>query len=98
MALPDPGIWGIRAHEGDFAMRYTSCAAALLMGIVLLPSLAHATYVTNSPDPFAGGVISLTYPVVQERPFGYAQTFYLVNNVETNNTITGGNEVLNYNT
>jgi len=78
-------------------MRYTACAAALLTGIVLLPSVAHATYVTNSPDPFAGGVITLTYPVIQQRPFGYVQTFDLVNIVETNNNITGGNNVLDYN-
>ena len=78
-------------------MRYTSCAATLLTGIVLLPSVAHATYVTNSPDPFAGGVITVTYPVIQHRPFGDVQTFDFVNIVETNNNITGGNNVLDYN-
>lgn len=78
-------------------MRYTSCAAALLTGIALLPSVAHATYISSTPDPFAGGVITVTYPAIQHRLFGYVQTFDFVNIVETSNNIIGGNDVLDYN-
>jgi hypothetical protein len=75
-----------------------SLAGLLCLAAGVLPSTAHAQFITNSPDPFQGSLITLEAPSPQPfPPLGFAQ-IYTINNIsETNNMVMGGNDVIDYN-
>lgn len=69
------------------------CLAASL----LLPSKAEAQFITNSPDPFQGSMLTLQAPAPEPYPpLGFTQTLAVTNIAETNNTIVSGNDVIDY--
>jgi hypothetical protein len=74
-----------------------SSAGLLCLIAGLSPTAAQAQFITNSPDPFQGSVVTLQSPAPQFYGLGYAQTVTLDSITETNNTITGGNDVIDYN-
>ena len=61
--------------------------------IALATTRADASFISNSPDPMVGGNIVTTGAF--QSPFGYV-TNVVTNISETSNTITAGNDVIDY--
>src|SRR5579871_683178 len=75
----------------------SSVGLLCLTASLLLPSKAHAQFVTNSPDPFQGSILTLQSPGVQAfLPLGYAKIYTITDIMETNNMISGSDDVIDY--
>jgi hypothetical protein len=71
-------------------------AVALVIGSAAATA-AHASFLSNAPDPFLNSQVTLTSPsAVDSTPFGYANTFTISNFNETSANIVGGNEEIAY--
>src|SRR5579883_832723 len=83
--MPMP-VFTTSSQRGSLASAGLLC---LTLG-ALLPSRAQAQFITNSPDPFQGSMLTLQAPTpTAYPPLGFGQTFSVTNIVETNNMIVG---------
>jgi hypothetical protein len=71
-----------------------SILCAMFAMSALATSPANASYISTSPDPMLGGsLVSAGAPI--SSPFGFV-TFTIANIIETNNSVIGGNNFIEY--
>lgn len=70
--------------------------AVAVVALSALATAANAGFVSTTPDPFLGGDTVYQLPSPTSSQFGYYNSYRFTNFNDTSNSITGGNNVIDY--